>query len=156
MEGLALGIFGILGAVVAAPTTWLLHWLKLLPAGVSARLAGAILWSVFTGGAFLANYVEQLVVRPWRTQAAHLGAQYGTPFNLRRYSASGFQDVLLETSYQLSPAQAAKLRLRCGRPTRAFGLSGCALYSWHGGKYDEEALVILLSSDGQLHIVELA
>jgi len=153
METLALIGVGLLGIVVVAPVALLLKWLKLLPAGVGALLAGGMFWAILVGGLFASNYIGELIVRPWHLQAAHLGGQYGTPLNMRRYSASGFQDLVFETSYQLSPAQAARLRARCGKDTQAFGLSGCELYSWQGG---DESTLILLSSDNQLHIVELA
>jgi len=156
MELIALVVFGIPCAIAAAVVALLLRWRKWLPAGVGPVRFGGILWSILIGGFFAQSYIDEMVVRPWRIQAAHLGGQYGTPLTLRRYRVTGFQDLLFETSYQLSQAQAAKLRTRCGAPTYALGYHGCTLYSWQGGEHGDESMVILLSPDNQLHIVEAA
>lgn len=153
---MALILVGPLALIAAVLIGVPLKWLKLVPVGVTPVRASVMLWAILVVGFVAESDFEEMVVRPWRYQAAHLGGQYGTPLNMRHYYAAGFQDFVLQTSYQLTPAQAAQLRPRCGKPTQAFGLSRCELHSWWGGKYDDEALVMMLSRDNQLHIVEIA
>ncbi|NYT39456.1 hypothetical protein HZY97_01695 [Sphingomonas sp. R-74633] len=131
MELFALMLIGPLLLPLAALAWLLLRRLRLLPPGAHPLILVTLLWAMLTGGVFAGMELDELVARPWRLQAAHLGAQYGTPLDLRRYTVSGFQDVDILWIYQLAPDRAAKLRTRCGKPTWIREYHGCELYgSW--------------------------
>jgi hypothetical protein len=155
MELLALILIGPPVLLAVAGVCLLLKRFKRLPARINPWVFGALLWTIATGGLIAIDRIHELVARPWRLQLAHLGKQYGTPLDLRAYSADGFQDVLFQWSFQLTPAQVTELRGRCGEVTEAWGHKGCVLYSWHGGEYDDESRLLLLSGD-HLYIAETA
>ncbi len=150
MELLALIIFAPVLAIVATPVCWLLHRFKLLPAGVHPAIAFGIIWMAMIGAVFAQSAVAEMIVWPAKFQAKHLGQQYGTPLNLRSYSASGFQDVIFEYVYQLDPDQVRALQRRCGRHTASFGHAGCVLFEENG---DQQGSQIMLTGD-QLYIMD--
>jgi hypothetical protein len=145
VELLGLIIFGALAVPVAALAAFLLSFFRLLPMGVPAWLAGLMVWPMLVGGVFLQSYVEEMVRIPARHQAEHLGRQYGTPLNLRRYLAAGFQDFQFEWEYRLSPTEVAALRKRCVDRSWRPGQAECVLYQhWDGG---DGTLDIVLRGD---------
>ncbi|MBX3565071.1 MAG: hypothetical protein KF730_10905 [Sphingomonas sp.] len=150
MELLALIIIGPLLALIALPILWLLRRFKLYPAGVHSAIVYGIIWMTMIGAAFAQSALAEIILWPAQFQAEHLGGQYGTPVTLRRYAASGFQDVTFEYTYQLRPEQVRALQARCGRRAVSLGHEGCVLFEESG---EQRGSLILLTGD-QLYIME--
>lgn len=95
----------------------LIYWLA---GKLDWRLAGVPHWLGFlitvslSFGCFLGySAIDDLVLTPAVRQQQYLGRQIGTPFTLKRYEFSGFQDPNQMWVYHLSAAQLADLRKRC-------------------------------------------
>lgn len=87
--------------------------LRLTPASVPGLISYALIGCMGYGALFLYVTVDLVVLAPWRLQEQGLGRAYGTPFSLRYFDQSGFQDPGSDWRYALSPQDAASLSSRC-------------------------------------------
>lgn len=110
---LALIIFGPAILLVSGAIFAVLKWRNGLPGGVPHVVSYASIAMCCVTVLALYDAIDSLILQPTRVQQELLGEVYGSPFALRHFQRSGFQDPGSEWTYSLALDDIERLRRKC-------------------------------------------
>jgi hypothetical protein len=141
---------GIVGLPLALGLAWVLHALRLLPAGVTPPVAAPLLTVTALTALLIAVDMDSLVIEPVALQRKLLGSTYAYPWDLREYGEWGFQDPGQSWAYRLPPPKRALLMARC--KTEASRPDFC----WLGAQADDSGGTSIRVREGKMEIMDWA